>query len=197
MSSRSRDDRRYRKKGVHKGRRRSHDRLREHHRQYYLDDAIHPGDSRIRDSFGGGPIPSYVPEVPRAIPSVPNFDPVAAAYQAGKIDADAERFGLDRVPRIRPIAADRAIVSYGRQEPRYLPEPRYDPRYVDDLDELRYREDELRRREALAEDYMERRSSEPRVEYIARRATEPRVIYTNPFAPAPPRRYAPSHDSYI
>lgn len=137
-------------------------------------------------------MPTYVPEVPRAIPSVPPFDPVAAAYHAGKVDADAERFGLDRVPRVRPIAADRAIVTYPRLEPRYVAEPRYeripDPRYIDDVDDLRYREGELRRREA--EDYIER-VSEP---YHGRRFSSPRVVYTNP-NPFTPRRYAPSHDS--
>jgi len=141
--------------------------------------------------------------VPRAIsgvpiPVVPPFDQIAAAYQAGKVDADAERFGLDRLPRVRPIAAERAIVSYGRVEPRYAPEPRYgnripDSRYIDELDDLVYREGETRRREA--EDYIGR-TSEPRLEYIGRRVGEPRVIYPhhNPFAPI--RRYASSHESY-
>jgi len=188
---------RHRRHGNRNGRRRSHSRLPEHRRQYLIDDVVHSPDPRIRDSFGGGPIPTYVPEVPRGIPSIPPFDPVAAAYQAGKVDADAERFGLDRMPRVRPIAADRAVVSYGRLEPRFSPEPRYepriDPRYVDELDDLRFRDEEFRRREA--EDYIDRRASEPRVDYHSRRTSEPRVIYANP-NPFATRRYAPSYESF-
>lgn len=189
----SMSDRHPRRHSNQKGRRRSHSRVREHRRQFLINDVEHSPEPRIRDPYHGGPIPTYVPEVPRAIPSVQPFDPVAAAYQAGKVDADAERFGLDRVPRIRPIAADRAVISYPRLEPRYVPEPRYerilDPRYVDDLDDLRYREGEIRRREA--EEYIER-ISEP---YSSRRVSEPRIIYANP-NPFAPRRYPPSHDSW-
>jgi len=72
--------------------------------------------------------------------------------EAEIIDPDAERFGLDRVPRVRRIIADRAVLSYGRPGPR-RPQSRYeprliDPRYVDELDDLRYRD---------AEEYIERR----------------------------------------
>jgi len=185
-------DRRY---GNRNGRRRSQTRVREHRRQFLIDDVGHSPDPRIRDSFGGGPIPTHVPEVPRGVPTVPPFDPVAAAYHAGKIDADSERFGLDRTPRVRPIAAERAIVSYGRLEPRFAPEgryePRFDTRYHDDVDDFRYRDEEFRRREV--EDYIDRRERDSRVDYH-RRTSEPRVIYNNPFATR--RSYAPSYESY-
>jgi len=54
------------------------------------------------------------------------FDPVAAAYQAGKMDADAERFGLGERERYvsppraidRPVVINqpRAVVAYGRRD---------------------------------------------------------------------------------
>jgi hypothetical protein len=44
-------------------------------------------------------------QVPR--PRVPAFDPVAAAYQAGKIDADAERFGFAERNYPIPIPSDK------------------------------------------------------------------------------------------
>jgi len=102
-----------------------------------------------------------VPDVPRLVPAAPVFDPVAAAYQAGKDDRDAETFGTaDRiverpVQRIieRVIEQPRPVpvISYGRPEPRYA-EPRFDDRYVDDL---RREDDFLRRRDA--EEYIEGR----------------------------------------
>lgn len=208
----SRSDGRHRRHSDHvHNRNRSRSKPREHRRPppLYLDDRFRSPDLGLRDSFGS---PTYVPEVPQAVrPAPPPFDAVAAAYQAGKIDADAERLGLDRLPRIRPAAAERAIVSYGRPEPRYHTEPRFvepryaaeprythepryapDHRFIDDIEELRIR-DELRRHEV--EDYIDRRASEPRVDYIPHRGHSPR-IYThhNPFSPI--RRYAPSFDSF-
>jgi hypothetical protein len=204
MSSRSgRHQRRY----SHKSRSRSRSRPREHRKKYYVNDRIVSPEPQFKDPFGGGPRPTYVPDVP---PGIPPFDPVAAAYQAGKIDADAERFGVDHLPRIR--AEPRAIVTYPRPEPRFehrpeprfehRPEPRFEhrpePRFEHRLSEPHYmsesyvddrlyreREDDLRRREREAEAYMA--------------APQPRIIYTkpNPFEPRPIRRsYAPSYDSY-
>jgi hypothetical protein len=190
---------------------RSKSRPREHRKRYYVDERVLSPDPIHRNSQPHGAMPGYVPEVPpRVIPAVvPGFDQVAAAYRAGKIDADAERFGLERNPR-RSIAEPTAIVSYGcpergriYSEARYVEEMR--PRYVDDLrprfgeearpryvDDLRYfdeREDEYLRRDERkrrdAEDYIDRH--EPRY--------EPKVIY-NPFTPMrTPRRYSytPSH----
>jgi hypothetical protein len=50
-------------------------------------------------------------------PVFPVFDPVAAAYQAGKIDADAERFGL----------AGRYPVDKTNQNSRDFPSPKKEP----------------------------------------------------------------------
>ncbi|PMD21856.1 hypothetical protein NA56DRAFT_624836 [Hyaloscypha hepaticicola] len=115
------------------------------------------------DAYGGVPRP-YAPDVPRLAPAAPGFNPissVAAAYQAGKEDADAERYGtaeriVERpVERIieRVIEQPRPVpvISYGRPEPRYA-EPRIDDRYIDDL---RREEDFLRHRDA--EEYIEGR----------------------------------------
>lgn len=188
---------RHSRKYSHKGR--SQSRRREHRKKYYVDDRVlSPDPLRRRESMPyGAQLPRYVPDVPlRVVPTAaPAFDPVAAAYQAGKIDADAERFGLDRYARTS-VAEPRAIVSYGRplERERYEPrfsEPRYveEVRYVDDLREEDYlRREERRRREA--EEYMERRASDSPIR------SEPRIVYTNPFTPTSlPRRYAPSHSS--
>lgn len=191
------------RKYSHNGRSRS--RPREHRKKYYIEHRGHsPEPLRHRDSMPYATQPRYVPEVPR-VSAVPGFDPVSAAYQAGKIDADAERFGLDRYPR-RSLAEPSAIISYARPERLERvysePSPRYveEVRYVDDREEefLRRedqirredqvrREDQIRREERRrreAEDYMERRGSD---------RLEPRIIYTNPFAPAP--RYARSQST--
>jgi hypothetical protein len=198
---------RHSKKYPNKGR--SQSRRREHRKKYYVDDRVlSPDPLRRRESTPyGAQLPRYVPDVPlRAIPTaVPAFDTITAAYQAGKIDADAERFGLDRYPRTS-VAEPRAIVSYGRplereryeprfSEPRFseprFSEPRYveEVRYVDDLREEDFlRREERRRRDA--EEYIERRASDSPIR------SEPRIVYTNPFIPASlPRRYAPSHSS--
>jgi len=208
ISSRS-DHRNRRYSHGRRGRTRSHSRIRR--APLYIQDHI-PPDPVLLDPisvppFGGGPRPNYVPEVPRGIPE---FDPVAAAYQAGKVDADAARYGVDRVPAVRPIPVvepalpivtyvrpdiyEPPLVSYGypdRYEHRRSEPLIIDERYIDDLrhrDDLRYeglRREERRRQEV--EDYMEHR-----------RATEPRIIFSpNPFSPAPsPRRYSPSPDGY-
>ena len=195
---------RHSRKYSHKGR--SQSRRREHRKKYYVDERIlSPEPPLHRHSFPYGAVPRYVPEVPppRGIPTaVPQYDPVAAAYQAGKVDADAERFGLDRYPR-RSIAEPGAIVSYARPTERVEriysePAPRFveEVRYVDrgeDLRDVRYfdeREDEYIRREERrrrdAEDYMDRRSVESRL--------EPKIIYTNPNPFAPMR--SPRHYSF-
>ncbi|PMD28548.1 hypothetical protein NA56DRAFT_17137 [Hyaloscypha hepaticicola] len=118
------------------------------------------------DAYGGVPRP-YVPDVPRLVPAAPVFNPissVAAAYQAGKEDADAERYGIAERIVERPVQRiiERVIeqprhvpvISHGRPEPRYA-EPRFDDRYVDDL---RREEDFLRHRDA--EEYIEGRPAE-------------------------------------
>jgi hypothetical protein len=188
---------RHPRKYSHKGR--SQSRRREHRKKYYVDERMLSPEPIHRNSLPYGAVPRYVPEVQaRVIPTaVPAFDAVAAAYQAGKIDADAERFGVDRYPR-RSIVEPQAIVSYGRPErvERIYPEPRYE--YVDEREEdyLR-REDRLRREERRAreaEEYMDRRARDSRL--------EPEIIYTspNPFAPLPTRiprhySYTPSHST--
>jgi len=138
---------------------RSHSRHREPPR-YYLDPPrVHSPELHFHgaDAYGGLPRP-YAPDVPRIVPAAPVFDPVAAAYQAGKVDADAERFGTaDRIVErpvervIERVIEPRTVISYGRMEPRYA-EPRFDDRYVDDL---RREEEFLRRRDA--EEYIEGR----------------------------------------
>lgn len=140
---------------------RSHSRHREPRRYYVDSPRAHSPELHFHsaDAYGGVPRP-YVPDVPRLVPAAPVFDPVAAAYQAGKDDRDAERFGtadriierpvervIERVIEPRPVP----VISYGRPEPRYA-EPRFDDRYVDDL---RLEEDFLRRRDA--EEYIEGR----------------------------------------
>lgn len=148
-STSGRHSRRYSRKG------RSHSRHREHEKKYYITDRAVPAP--------------YVPEVPRAAPMV---DPVSAAYQAGKSDAEAERYGL--VERYPVARVPRAIVSYGTPAPHYV-----DERYAGELrlrDEELLRRDEMRRRREEAEDYMERRR------------------LSNPFIPLSPR-YPPSVSS--
>lgn len=181
-TSSGRRSRKYSQKGRSQSRR-----PREHRKKYY-----------VQGSPEQLPYPRYVPDVPRVIPTAaPGFvDPVMQAYQAGKIDADAERFGFDRYPR-RAATEPTAIVSYGRPErvERIYAEPRYEEvRFVDDREEDYRREEQFRREERRrrqeAEDYMDRRASDSRL--------EPRIIYTNPnpFTPTSPlRRYAPSHST--
>ena len=207
---------RHPKKYSHKGR--SQSRRREHRKKYYVDDRVlSPNPLQRRESMPyGAAQPRYVPEVPlRAMPTVPAFDPVAAAYQAGKIDADAERFGHDRYPRAASVSEPRAIVTYGRpvereryeprfSEPRYS-EPRYsEPRYVEEVREVRYvddlREEDIQRREEqIRREERRRRDAE---DYIERRASDSPIrgdrFFSNPFTPTSlPRgvRYAPSYSS--
>jgi hypothetical protein len=186
---------------------RSHSRHREPGRTYYLDPprALSPELHYHADAYGGAPRP-YVPDVPRVIPAaLPAFETVAAAYHAGKVDAEVERYGTaDRVVTrpvervIERVIEPRPVISYGRMEPRYS-----EPRYIDDriVDDLRREEDFLRRRERDAEEYIEgRRASEfdrrPTDTFYDRGISDP--IWTNrhPFAPTPlPRRYPPSSNS--
>ena len=130
----------------HGGRRsRSRSRPREHRRSYIIDDRV-PASlvQRVQPPYSPvqpvqppySPVqpvqPLYAPKVPRAGPAP---EDLAAAYQAGKIDADAERFGLDRYvpPRARPIVYN----GYGDRYP-------LDPRYPDDrhAGELRQQEED-------------------------------------------------------
>lgn len=110
-------------------------------------------------------------------PKAPNVDPVAAAYEAGKIDADAERFGVadwerNRAmpppppPLPRPVVDEQDMPIYVR--PGRADWAREDERWRDE--ELRQAERELemerarmrsRERERRAEDYIDR----PRVSY--------------------------------
>ena len=141
ISSRSRGDRRY--KGKNRVRSFSRHRPREHRKRYYIDDrAFSPERPLYRDAAEHR---YSVPDVPRQIPgAIPGFDPVAAAYQAGKIDADTERLGRERelereryAPPSRPLVVERPVVierqiPIERLEPRALvsytaggrPEPR-------------------------------------------------------------------------
>lgn len=197
-----RHSRKYSRKG------RSQSRRREHRKKYYVDGVFSPDPIRHRESIPyGAAQPRYVPEVPlRAFPTVPAFDPVAAAYQAGKIDADAERFGLDRYPRAASVSEPRAIVTYGRPIERERYEPRFsDPRWMDEVREARYfddlRDEEILRREDQIR-REERRRREAAEDYIERRASDSPIrgdrLFSNPFTPtSPPRgvRYAPSYSS--
>ncbi|KAL3423391.1 hypothetical protein PVAG01_05138 [Phlyctema vagabunda] len=142
--------------------RRSHSRRRPIHRQHYINERrIESPERRY------APERAYVPEIPRAV--VPMIDPVAAAYQAGRNDNQAERFGLDRpAARLEP----RAVVSYGA--PHF--DERYDePRYMmrEDYGRAYPRDDYVRQRRE-AEEYMERR---PRMEQYYE---EPRAMRRSP-----------------
>jgi hypothetical protein len=202
-------------------RRGSHSR-REHRKSYYVNEqAISPSSGR-RDSRPYGPQTRLVVPEPPRVASVPGIDTITAAayYQAGKIDADAERLAESIPRRLSLVDPPRPVVSYGRQEPRYetlyeprdgryeIRESRYSPRRIseyryedlredDRLREDRYREDRWRddshrRREREAEEYMD----------IASEPLSPRIVYRNPFTrdvwhsrEPLPRRYAPSHTS--
>ncbi|RDL39634.1 uncharacterized protein BP5553_03974 [Venustampulla echinocandica] len=100
---------------------------RVHHKKYYVDDRSPlAAGRRMSDLYEGGlpHRPAHAPEAPR--PAL-EFDPVAAAYQAGKSDANAERFGLAERERFPPtprpavvgrpviIEQPRAVISYGRE----------------------------------------------------------------------------------
>ena len=148
----ARHSRRYKNNGRNQSRR------REHRRKYYVDERILSPERRLSLPYR---TPRYVPDVPSL--RQPALDPVAAAYQAGRVDAGAERLSLDRYHR-RSLAEPAAIVSYERpfeRLERVYSEPiRYidrgeDVRYFDDREEEYLRRDERRRREA--EEYMDRR----------------------------------------
>lgn len=202
ISSQSRGHRRH---SHSKGASRKHSKHRDHRRTYYQE---RPRSPELQyEAYGGSPRPYVVPDVPRAIPAaLPAFDPVAAAYHAGKVDAEAERFGT--ADRLMPRPVERAVIervrpviSYGHVEPRYAEARYHDDRYIDDL-----RQDNLlRRREREAEEYiiegrLDGRDDGRRLPEFDRRGSlydrrpEP-VIWNNrhPFAPAQlPRRYPPS-----
>jgi hypothetical protein len=132
---------------------RSHSRHRPR-KTYYIDPPRAHSPEHRYDTYAHRP---YAPEVPRGIPAVPalsSYDPVTAAYHAGKADAEAERYGTANQVIARPI------ISYGRIEPALLEprrsEPDYaDPRYVEEL--RGYEEHAFRRREREAEDYIDSR----------------------------------------
>jgi hypothetical protein len=221
ISSKSRGQRRHsHSKGAYRShsRPREHREHREHRRTYYLEQPRAHSSELHYESYGGSPRPYAVPEVPpRGIPApIPAFDPVAAAYHAGKVDAEAERFGT--ADRVVPRPVERTIIervrpvisygpSYGALEPRYS-EPRYreDP-YIDDL----RRDDLLRRRERDVEDYIidGRLDGRPegrrpmdfadrRDSFYDRRTSDHPIVWNNrhPFAPTPlPRRYPRGEDS--
>ena len=156
-------------------------------------------DSRYQGLF----TPRYLDDLSsdrRPVPAT-SSDPLAVAYQAGKIDADAERFGLarerererDRYPPSVP-SEPRPIVSYSNDRPPpRLPHERYpDDRYMDDR-RLFEREEYLERRRFEAEpsrysepQYMDESRRLARAEEYIRRPSEPAP--SNPFTPAAPRR---------
>ncbi|KAL5329127.1 hypothetical protein ACEPPN_002636 [Leptodophora sp. 'Broadleaf-Isolate-01'] len=164
MSAESKHQRRHSKSAT-----RRHSFHRESRPKYYLE-ARSPSPPRHRasDAFGGIPAQHrpYVPDVPRAAPGI---DPITSAYQAGKQDAIAERFGVDRLaqqpqqiiqPVIERIIEPRPVVSYGRMEPHFAERPRLiEPRYIDDryVDDLRSVEDDFIVRQRRAEEYIDRR----------------------------------------
>jgi len=159
-----------------KGATRRHSFHRESRSKYYLEarSPSPPRHHRASDAFGGIPPQHrpYAPDVPRAVPGV---DPITSAYQAGKEDAMAERFGADRfaqqaqqiaqpvVQVVERIIEPRPVVSYGRMEPPFAERPRLiEPRYIDDryVDDLRSVEDDFIVRQRRAEDYIDRRPIE-------------------------------------
>lgn len=141
----------------------------------------------------------YVPDVPRMVPTM---DAVASAYQAGKEDAMAERYGeriqspvspqpmiieriierppiervIERPPIERIVESPRALVSYSRlpERPRFA-EARYiEERYIDDRD-IRSQEDDfiIRRREMEDEALLrQERQRREAEDYIDRRPFE-------------------------
>ncbi|KAF8866798.1 hypothetical protein BDZ45DRAFT_173060 [Acephala macrosclerotiorum] len=159
--------------------------------KYLLDDRIvSPEPGRASEAYG----------IPHRM--VPAMDAVASAYQAGKEDAMAERFGdriqspvspqpviieriierppiervIERPPIERIVESPRAVVSYSRlpERPRFA-EPRYiEERYVDDRD-IRSQEDEsiIRRLEMEDEAFLrQERQRREAEEYIDRRPLE-------------------------
>lgn len=172
--------------------RRSHSRHREPPRPFDLNQRR----PHSPDHWGGPPRP-YVPDVPHVIPAIATsvpYDPIEAAYEAGKADADAQRYGTtDRI--VERVIEPRPVVSYGRMNTRSPA-----PRFVDD-DELRRDKDYLLRPEREAEEYIESRLdgglSGPSTEaYSERRQTEPMRFIASPFSPTPfgslPHNYPPS-----
>ncbi|CZR57094.1 uncharacterized protein PAC_06983 [Phialocephala subalpina] len=209
----SRSDERHRRRRNSRTATRSHSRHRPKPK-YLLDDRIvSPEPGRASEAYGvphhphnphnphhqQPPQRPYVPDVPRMVPAM---DAVASAYQAGKEDAMAERFGeriqspvspqpviieriierppiervIERPPIERIVESPRAVVSYSRlpERPRFA-EPRYvEERYVDDRD-IRSQEDEflIRRREMEDEAFLrQERQRREAEEYIDRRPLE-------------------------
>lgn len=125
-------------RNYHRDRRgRSHSRHRQHYRR----------GSYITDVPGSPGLPlhhvPYVPEPPRALVST---EEVAAAYQRGRIDADAEHLGvIDPLVRRRPLIStgvmDRLVADARYAEDRYADESR-----LIDEDRMRRREMELNQR---------------------------------------------------
>lgn len=160
ISSKSRGHKRH---GHGRGAFRSHSKNREPRRTIYLEPRAHSPVHHY-DAYGGSPRP-YVPDVPRGLPAValPTFDAVAAAYQAGKADRDAETYGTADLARpvervIERVIEPRPVISYGRIEPQFAEYRRSEPLYVDPtyVDELR-RDDEYKRQGREAEEYIDGR----------------------------------------
>jgi hypothetical protein len=139
---------------------RSHSRSRGHRKTYFLEQRAHSPELHY-DPHGGSPRPYVVPDVPpRLVPAaLPVSESFAAAYHAGRVDAEAEKYGsADRfmprpvepavIERVRPVP----VISYGpTMDHRYsVPNNYADDQYFDDP----RREDILRRRE---EDIFRRR----------------------------------------
>lgn len=195
---------------------RSYSRHREFRTAYNTEQPGHPFSPDLHsEAFGASPRP-HVPDDPTIMASA-SFDPVAAAYEAGKADFEAERHGT--ADRIFPQPVERVIGrvvdprpggSYKSRETHYS-ETRYDPDNRS-LDDRRQDESFLRRREEADEEYIEsrldgrvggRRPSRPsdfvdRTDsFYDRRPSKP-TIWDNrhPFAPPPvSRRYPPSSES--
>jgi hypothetical protein len=124
---------------------------REHRKRYIEAPRDPPPQRQFEDLPSPLPIrPTFAPEINRGNPAA-GFDPVAAAYQAGKMDADAERFGLHEreryIPPPRPIERPvvhqvieqpRPVVSYVRREidaghpasPTRIVQTRYSPTII-------------------------------------------------------------------
>jgi len=147
---------------------------RESHPKYYLEArASSPHRHRASDDFGGISTQHrpYAPDVPRLVPGI---DPITSAYQAGKQDAIAERFGDNRFaqqppqiiqPVIERIIEPRPVESFRRVEPQYAALPRriesrrIEPRYHEEryaADDFRSAQDDMIVRQREAEDHMER-----------------------------------------
>lgn len=164
-------------------RRRSHSRHR--HRQHYITDREHRRiESPERPNPNDREPRVYVPDVPR-------HDAIAAAYQAGRVAADAERFGLID----RHGAADRYSQRLDLERPLVIhPAPRLEDRFDDRVAAQSFR-DEPDRYYPRGEHFLRRRRN---VEELYERPLRVERFHEEPFYREIPirYRYAPSHDSW-